>query len=300
MTMVGASAQLLERLIATEGIAVRNHSGADAFWYASGIPGPFYINTENIAGKEASCILLEQITTVLESSLPASQASKTIFDMIIDVVVQDEEYQRSIEALLDHYLANRSRPPAVISGGERRDWFFSIPMASILNLPHLFLFKSGQHHVTDDEGNALDLHLVGQRVLHVADIINAASSYVDRWIPILREAGAAFSETLVVAVRNKEGIENLKHHQIAVISPLTVDRTLFTEAFELGLIPESACKEIHLFYDSPKDWTRGYLTESGGIPSSVEMDRKKKERLYKFRTTDPYGLKSEFPSYFTR
>jgi orotate phosphoribosyltransferase len=295
MSEAGTAQILLERLIATGGFAVRNHKQEDAFWYTSGNPGPFYINTENIAGAQTAEAALNKITHMLKAGLSTAQIAKTVVALINDAVANDAEYRRSIEAITEFYRSHRTYEPIAISGGERRDWFFSIPVAARLKLPHIFLFKSGHYHVTDYEGDSTELELRDRNVVHVADIINA-SSYLERWIPILKTTGAIFTETLTVAVRNSDGVQNLRKHNISVVSPLLVDLPLFAEAHRLGLISPFAYDEISRFYASPKDWTRSFLAE-GNIQTSTNMT--KQTRIEQFKQTDPYGLKSEFPAFFS-
>jgi orotate phosphoribosyltransferase len=299
MSTVSVSQILLERLISTHGLAVRNDAQDEAFWYTSGKPGPFYINTEKIAGEQEAADILEDINELLKAPLSKQQQAGAFFAKMNQLVAADEAYSASIDALLDYYESHAGYKPAFISGGERRDWFFSIPVARRLKLPHVFLFKSGEHVITDHEGKPLESSLLNQKVLHVADIINQASSYLNRWIPILQNTGAAFTETLTVAVRSQEGLASLKQHHIRVVSPLTVDRPLFTEAYELGLINEFAYNEISKFYDSPEAWTQDFLRENTrDYGQNSNLDTKTKERIAYFKAEDPYQLKSEFPAFF--
>lgn len=299
MTKVAISQVLLERLIETNGMAVRKTSQNAVYWYTSDKPGPYYFNTENIAGEQPAESALEAINKILKDKLPHEEQAIAISETINKIVQSDEAYEHAVDSLLQYYAANCSYPPTIISGGERRDWFFSIPIARKLGLPHLFIYKSGEHYLADHDGHYVELDLNGQKVLHVADIINMASSYLDRWIPILKATGAEFTETLVVAVRNQAGVESLNQNQISVLAPLSVDLSLFTEAHNLGLINTFALNEITLFSRSPVDWVRAYLTSlNDEANQEIILDPKDKERERIFKSTDPYQLKSEFPLYF--
>ncbi|TCZ69023.1 phosphoribosyltransferase [Paenibacillus albiflavus] len=300
MSDVRVSQLLLERLISTNGLAVRKSMEDDAFWYTSGIPGPFYINTENIAGKNEAIEVLNNLNNILKANQSKEQQSKAILKTVNQVVNADKSYDASIDALLEFYLSQNSNEPSMISGGERRDWFFSIPIAKKLKIPHIFLYKNGEYHVTDHEGNSVELDLHNKKVLHVADIINQASSYSNRWIPILKNAGVEFSETLSVAVRSQEGIDKLRENNISVISPLIVDIPLFMEAYNLGLINEFAYNEIGLYYHSPESWTRQFI-KGNSINYSLKsnIDNVKDGRIQSFKENDPYQLKNEFPWFFS-
>lgn len=295
----GATSILLERLKATDGFAVRESKESDVFWYTSSTPGPFYMNTENIAGEQAAPATLAAITGLLRTDSSQEGKVSGIFQLINDLLYTDPLYNEAIEVLAEYYQAHRISDPTAISGGERRDWFFSIPIAQKLGLPHLALFKSGEMFISDGEGKALHLSLEQCRVLHVADIINLASSYIDRWIPILAGYGVQLAETLSVAVRSEEGVNALAARGVHVTSPLIVNRALFQEAYRLGLISAFACQEVELYYDSPKEWTRSYLSsldpERHAFPVA---DSAKQSRLAAFKQADPYGLRAEFPWYF--
>jgi orotate phosphoribosyltransferase len=300
MSNARASEILLKRLISTNGLAVRKSINDEAFWYTSGKPGPFYINTENVAGQNKAIEVLNNLNNILKANLSKEQQSKVIYETVNQVVNTDEAYDTSIDALLEYYLEQNNKP-TMISGGERRDWFFSIPIARKLKIPHILLFKSGDYYVIDHEGNSIQLDISGQKVLHVADIINQASSYLNRWIPILKSAGVDFSKTLSVAVRSQEGIDRLKENSISVISPLVVDIPLFKEAYNLCLINELSYNEIMQFYDSPREWTRQYIAQSSINSNQMfNPDKIKEERIQSFKKNDPYHLKTEFPLYFAK
>lgn len=299
MENVKATQVLLERLITTNGLSVRNSNHDKAFWYTSGKPGPFYINTENIAGKNTADFILNRVTKLLQEDILQDEKVEDIFKIIDRSVENDKSYSDSIDALLDYYVSQSSYSPSMISGGERRDWFFSIPIAKKLKIPHIFLFKSGEYHISDHKGKKINISIDNENVLHVADIINQASSYEKKWIPILKSTGAKFTETLSVAVRNEEGVNTLKKNNITVLSPIIVDRELFTVAYDLGLISEFSLKEINLFYDAPKAWTINYLSENNyDSHQNRDIDPVKKERIEFFKSNDPYDLKGEFPSFF--
>lgn len=300
MSNKSTSEILLERLVSTSGLAVRNSAEDEVFWYTSEKPGPFYMNTEKIAGKVEAGEILQQINKILGDDCGREQMVRAIFDLFVAAVNADPAYKTSIDALAAYYLEQRRDYPAIISGGERRDWFFSIPLARYFQVPHLFLFKNGDLCITDHEGNLAEIDLQDWEVLHVADIINQASSYLKRWIPILRKSGARFTETMSVAVRSEEGITQLREQSVSVISPLLVDIPLFEEACRLGLIGEFALNEIKLFDQSPKDWTAQYIRQvSANAAGQWNEDPVKRARIQAFRQEDPYHLKHEFPWYFT-
>src|SRR5690606_10969459 len=96
--------------------------------------------------------MLSAITEVMQADFTHEERTRKIYEVVIQEVRNDPGYQNAIDALVDDYRASSSYQPTVISGGERRDWFFSIPVAAKLGLPHIYLFKSGGYFVTDADG----------------------------------------------------------------------------------------------------------------------------------------------------
>jgi len=77
-----------------------------------------------------------------------------------------------------------------ISGGERRDWFFSPIIAKLLNKPHITIYKDLTTVVSSDGKTEELKELNGESVLHIADLITEASSYERAWIPAIKTTAA--------------------------------------------------------------------------------------------------------------
>ncbi|UVI33157.1 hypothetical protein [Paenibacillus spongiae] len=108
-----ASKVLLERLIATKGLAVRSSSKHDIYWYTSSIPGPFYFNTQNIAGEHAAGHILEKITNILKDTTARDLQTKAIAAIINQAVMEDPLYRASIDALVDYYRSQSNNVPSM-------------------------------------------------------------------------------------------------------------------------------------------------------------------------------------------
>ncbi len=291
--------RLLQRLIESEAIRVRKDSLDLPFWYTSGRPGPFYINVENLVGPSVGD-LLTRITALLATDVDRAAKATAIWSIIDGELERDTRYQEAMALLTDFYGALEASSPAVVSGGERRDWFFSIPLARALKLPHLFLFKDGGQQLVDEKGRPLEDMPTGTRVLHVSDIVNTAASYFRCWLPTLRRLEAVCDETLTVAVRATEGANKLEDAGVRILTPIQFDATVVREAAQLGLITEFTRDEIALYFDSPEQWTRQLLRESGAIilRHFAALDDLKRKRACAFITEDPFKLAAEFPDFF--
>lgn len=294
--------RLLEQLVKSGAILVRAGANEAPFWYTSGQPGPFYINVEKVAGQSAVVAMLEQINHILAASDEPADKAQQVWQLISEHLENDPEYRDTVALMVDYYRSLTPHLPVFISGGERRDWFFSIPFSQMLGLPHLFLLKSGGHWLVDTNGHKLDLPLQGASVLHVADIVNTASSYFRYWFPTLQRLDVQFHETVTAAVRNQDGVRALEHAGVRVITPLDMNPSVFAEARTLGLISDFALDEINLYFESPQEWTRFLLRDSA--PSLLNgfshLNAVDQARMLSFMLADPRHLKEEYPDFFNQ
>lgn len=199
-----------------------------------------------------------------------------------------------IASVVKGLLVSSSRP--VISGGQRRDWLFSGPVARRLGLDHVSLYKQapGQGAELDrmvvrapDGGEPRGLgDLEGCTAVHVVDMVTAASSCHAKdpisgrevgWIPMLRSRGARIRDLVAVVSRRQGGEEALAAQGVTVRSLAVVDEAFLARH---SRAPEQAVA----FYRDPEGWTRSYLAEHGAevLLSYLCEDAKKLPRLVKF------------------
>ena len=188
--------------------AVRVCPEGQPFWYTSGKLGPFYINTQFLYGSEADA---NRLLAVIEA---ACAGDKLAF---YDAVWADIEKQLSscpIYAQLIDMLTQAAAQMGAdfVSGGERRDFFFSMPVARKLGLGHLSIFKDLSCVYTDAHGVSMAAEkagLSGKKSVHIADLITVASSYVRAWIPAVEALGAKIAYSLAVVDRDQGGAQIL-------------------------------------------------------------------------------------------
>ncbi|WP_035462311.1 hypothetical protein [Alicyclobacillus macrosporangiidus] len=290
---------LLSRLVRSQAIRVRQTPGDLPFWYTSGKPGPFYINVERIAGDHVAGTL-SRMNQILASTAEASQRAPQIHDLVLAAWQSDAGYQEAISLLSATFTRMFPDPPAAISGGERRDWFFSIPLAQTLGIPHVYLYKNGT--AWSDRPSILQPGAEPVRVVHVSDILNTGSSYVRNWLPALTAAGMTCEDTFTVAVRGQEGRNLLEARGVRVHTPLVMDESVFRDAAAEGLISPFALADVLQYFESPQAWTRHLLATCGEqiLQREPELDAVQRSRLRTFVETDPYDLAAEFPAFFRR
>ena len=133
----------LKKLVLDSGaLKIWDHRTGPVFWGAAKVPMPFYINTELMIGPQLAADLLQEITAICAGSTDADPRARRLHSLILKAYDRTPVWQQIIQALLDR--AKSAFPAAsyqVVSGGERRDWLFSIPFAQEAGRKHLYLFK---------------------------------------------------------------------------------------------------------------------------------------------------------------
>lgn len=217
---------------------------------ASGELGIYYVNTEKILmddgkfedyGDDADmmiehCLIIEQ--------------DNILFRKVIDIL--SAQVSDKIPVNDDLYC---------ISGGQRRDWIFSGPVAKRLDVPHISLYKDGK--ISRESLGIREIN-----VIHVADLMTTGSSAYDitkhpptGWIPMLRE-NKYFSATIEhmfnVVTRQQGGEDALAkagvqpHHIVAIDD-------VFLKAYSNNV--DRALK----YNENPQLWSENYLEQNGAL-----------------------------------
>jgi len=170
-----------------------------------------------------------------------------------------------------------------ISGGERRDFFFSMLPAYLLKVPHLTIYKDMSAVYTSyDMTNgtaASEADLKGKKALHIADLITEASSYERAWIPVIRGLGSDITDTIAVVDRHQNGRAVLDSLGVNMITLTGINRELFDEALQKGVINAQQKELVMSFLDSPEKYMDDFLkAHPAFISSQIELGGKAKER----------------------
>ena len=170
-----------------------------------------------------------------------------------------------------------------ISGGERRDYFFSMMPAYLLKKPHLTIYKDMTSVYSESiEGPAVDvkdIDLKGKKALHIADLITEASSYERAWIPVIRGLGSDITDTVAVVDRHQNGREVLKGLGVELHALTGINEELFDEAKANGVINDAQKDMIMHFLENPADYMTAFLKANPGfIDAEIAKGGKNKER----------------------
>jgi len=241
----------------------------------SGELGIYYINTEKLVqdnGKfeeygDDSRAMIEHAVEMMDEH--------SSFGEVIDILAE-----KVVRLLRD---SNSNNSPA-ISGGQRRDWLFSGPVAYKLGLRHISVYKEGEIEIVSP-GLEVDYHysLNGKRAVHISDLLTEGSSCYrvengeERgWIPSLRGKGVKVNDLIAVVTRLQGGEENLARQQVIVHPFVAIDED-FLKKYSKN--PERAVA----YLKNPGEWSEAYLRENGALvllpnfdPKGGKLDRARK------------------------
>ena len=272
----------------------------EPFWYTSGKIGPYFFNAQFVYGsEEESKELLDFITEELESinngNSKKMDLPKKILDKVLSQYNTNAIYKDVINQMKDYIENNIGLSNfEYISGGERRDWYFSIILAYLLKKPHLTVFKDMSALKSDSEFTTTEdiSDLQGAKVLHLADLITTASSYIKMWVPIVNSLNGIMEHTLVIIDRNQGGKNNLKQVGVTSHALAIVDKDLFTQALNLGFINQKQLDFICKYFDNPDETMKDFLINHPEfIENSLKSTNERTlKRVHTLIDEDLYGL----------
>jgi len=259
-------------------MAVRVSPADQPFWYTSGTLGPYYINTHFLYGSEKQA---NQLLTLIE------QAVKTPLDlpgMLAAVILEHYQQQPVFKAVIDRLVDSVSSLDFdLVSGGERRDYFFSIPVAALTGKPHVAILKDGQAYWSDQNFQTVrelsDNDLKGQKILHVADLVTEASSYTRTWLPTIARLGGKITDTAVVVDRDQGGREILQQSGVELTALAKIDLALFENATSAGLLTLDQTEQVNRFMQDPHQYMVRFISEHPNfLVEQIKLGGKTAER----------------------
>jgi len=235
------------------------------FWYTSGKIGPYFVNTHFLYGNaESAQEFLDFIDVQLETE-PKDLIPANLFQKVFEQYENNEIYKLVVDSLYD-FIKTKIDISSIdyISGGERRDWYFSIILAYLLGKPHITIYKdlSAVVSTCDFQEGTEVTQLTDKKVLHIADLLNTASSYLCSWVPAIKDLGANISASVVVVDRIQGGEQVLNNSGIRSLSLLQINETLFKKAQELGIINEAQLEMLNKFTKNPDACMKEFLVNN--------------------------------------
>jgi orotate phosphoribosyltransferase len=283
------NSQLISYLFKTK--AIRVCPGDKPFWYTSGKIGPYYVNTHFLFGsEEAANDFLKQIDQQKEDIMACSHQ---FFRTVLEHYEQNEVFRGTIDAMAA-YAKEKLPMDEVdyISGGERRDWFFSFMMSHLFKKPHITLFKDGQAVLYEKEKSRLIDDLKGASVLHIADLITTASSYERAWVPAINKLNGNMKWSLVVVDRLQGGAQILEGLGVASHNLVAIDEAVFTKACQEGYISEEQLKLVLDYMKDADASMAAFIKQNPGfLKDALRKGGKEAERANLMLQSNFYGVR---------
>ena len=262
------------------------------FWYTSGKIGPYFINTHFIYGNEADAAnLLNFIDNSLSDKI---NLPRKVFEKVLKQYNENKIYKNVINHM-KAYIEKQIDISKIdfISGGERRDWFFSNIIAYLLDKPHITIYKDLSSVISDSNFNKTkeSYNIEGKKILHIADLITVASSYLRAWIPAIENLGGKILWSCVVVDRMQGGEEKLNENGIKSLSLVKVNSDLFKKAFDMGIINASQLDMLNNFFKNPDNTMKEFLINHPEfLENSLNSDEKTKKRAKLLIDNNLYGI----------
>lgn len=248
------------------------------FWYTSGTIGPYYINTHFLYGSEEKAnLLLKEIDNIKEDKL---KCPPYVYALVEKNYRDDPIFKGVIDNMLSFITNNISvKSIDYISGGERRDWFFSLMIAKLLGKPHITIYKDLSAVLTENAITKEISGLKGASVLHIADLITEASSYERAWIPAIEGLGGHILWSVVVVDRKQGGEQLLQKKGVKSFAMVSIDGSMFSQALESSLITHGQYEMLMKYSENPKESMKMFIhAYPEFLENSLNSDPKTIER----------------------
>ena len=264
--------KLMSLLFETNAFKVAEEN--NPFWYTSGKIGPYFINADYLYGSEQdSKDLLAFIDQELENE-SKTDIPEHIFKKVLDHYNTNEIYKYVIDQMKEYIETNIGVENVdYISGGERRDWYFSNIMAYLLNKPHVTIYKDLTTVLSNSDFTSSEPveSIEGKNFLHLADLLNQSASFTRAWIPAIKNLGSNIVWSIFAVDRMQGGTETLTNDGVKVHSLLQIDDSLFTTAKELGVINDEQLEMLRNFKKDPDGSMKQFLIDH---PEFIENAKK--------------------------
>ena len=244
----------------------------------SGELGIYYINTEKLCQDNGE---FEKY----------GDDSRAMIQHAVKMTKEHPAFKEAIDIITDNINTQTSGKGAfLISGGQRRDWLFSGPVAAKLGVPHVSLYKQikRQQDKTELVYPQIDSvggfnSLNGWQIIHIADLLTEASSCYRKedaidmgWIPMIRNQQGTISKLVSIVTRLQGGEERLNEIGVEPFSFVAIDQDFIKEHSKYSF------RNI-AYMANPKLWSEGYLEANGALaliktfdPAGGKIDRAKK------------------------
>ena len=252
--------ELVSLLFSTHAFKVADSE--NPFWYTSGKLGPYFINVDYLYGSQKDSEDLLKIIDDLLANSDKEDLPGKLYEILLNHYETNEIFKTTIDKLVE-YIENNFQLDLIdyISGGERRDWYFSILVANFLGKPHITIYKdlTTVFSTSDFEETNTIQSLPGKRVFHLADILNTGSSFERAWVPAINKLGSKINWALFVVDRNQSGDKNMQEIGVQPYALLSLNEDLLNIALKNKIITQDQKAMLIQYMKDPDGTMRRFI-----------------------------------------
>lgn len=284
---------LVTALVETD--AFRVAPPGEVFWYTSGTVGPYYVNTHFLYGSETDA--RDLLAFIDDEAEDRGTFPERLRARVLTQYEEHATFRAVADAMAETVRNAEVDDVQLVSGGQRRDWFFSPILAELLGRPHLLIYKdlSAVLHRGAEVDTEVD-RLDGQRVIHAADLVTEASSYVRAWLPALRDRGAEMAHAVNVVDRHQGGMQVIADAGVPATALLRIDADLFDRLRDDRVIDAQQHDLLTAYAADPGGSMGGWLREHPDFlrTALASDDDRTRARAELLLDHDPYGFDPAF------
>jgi len=159
----------------------------------------------------------------------------------------------------------------IISGGETRDWMFSIPVAAKLGKRHTMIYKNKK---------LVGANMRDRGVVHIADLNNEGSSPRDHWIPIIEEAGGFIRDIFFYIDRMESGVQVMRDLELNSYALVPLDAHAWDYLQKNDIVSQEVYHSLRERLEDKHQWAIDMLRSKQGLGTlaNLFMDDKSLEK----------------------
>lgn len=151
---------------------------------------------------------------------------------------------------------------SAISGGESRDWMFSLPVAHGIMRPHVMIYKDGKMVGAD---------VSKMTVAHVADLNNEGSSPRDLWVPAIRNNGGYIDQIFFYVDRMEDGLKVMKDLELESRALVPLDAHAWDYLQKHGVVTPNIYISLMERMEDKDSWARAMLRSDKGLVTLAKL-----------------------------
>ena len=274
---------LEEALFSTESIKIAPSN--QPFWYTSGTIGPYFINTHFLYGSETEAVKL--LSFINESKDNPELFLRELTKQVISFYENNILFKKVIDCFYNLIKDLKEfHESEYISGGERRDWFFSPIIAHLSNKKLLYIYKDLKVYLNNKEITDLD----NSKITHICDLVTQASSFERAWIPAIKRRNGNMILTASIVDRDEGGAKLFIDNNIKYIHAVKIDNDFLTKIKNAGIINEAQIKIIKDFKADPNSFGKKFILNNNSFITDSLKDDKIRQKAERCINENPYNI----------